>query len=132
MTKAKPSDRPKLANLRPGIALLDTAKATPLTGGTGEDRSWRADKRGSTERLYTYKWQQASKGFLRQHPLCQCPDCRDGLVRVRPATVVDHHIPHRGDYATFWDRSNWTAMAKACHDLKTQAETREAMRGQTP
>ena len=119
-TSRKASDRPKLVSLKPSVGLLNTAKTSALTGNTGEDRSWRADKQGSTARLYTYRWQQASKGFLREHPLCQCPACQEGAVRVRPATVVDHHIPHRGDYATFWDRSNWTAMAAECHNLKTR------------
>ena len=38
---------------------------------------------------------------------------------MRAASVVDHKQPHRGDYAKFWERSNWQAMAKECHDLKT-------------
>jgi 5-methylcytosine-specific restriction protein A len=33
--------------------------------------------------------------------------------------VVDHRVPHRGDDHLFWDRSNWQAMSKPCHDEKT-------------
>jgi 5-methylcytosine-specific restriction protein A len=33
--------------------------------------------------------------------------------------VVDHRIPHRNDPVLFWDRTNWCAMAKECHDRKT-------------
>lgn len=124
MTSRSRSDRPKLVNLRPTIGLLDTTQGTPLKGETGDDRSWRADKTSSTDRLYTYRWQKASKAFLQAHPLCQCPDCREGLIRVRPATLVDHIIPHRGDFATFWDRKNWQAMATDCHNKKTREETR--------
>ena len=78
---------------------------------------------GSTARGYTYRWQQASKAFLRDHPLCECEDCQAGEKRLTVATVVDHHIPHRGDERLFWDRANWRAMAKPCHDAKTQRET---------
>jgi 5-methylcytosine-specific restriction protein A len=36
---------------------------------------------------------------------------------------VDHRVPHRrGDLALFWDRTNWCAMSKPCHDAKTARE----------
>ena len=38
------------------------------------------------------------------------------------ATVVDHVVPHRGDEQLFWDRSNWRALCKRCHDQKTRRE----------
>jgi hypothetical protein len=57
------------------------------------------------------------------HPLCQCEHCDDGRKRVTLATVVDHKVPHRGNQALFWDETNWQAMAKACHDAKTQRES---------
>ena len=80
--------------------------------------------RGSpSKRGYGRRWRVTSKGFLRAHPLCQCPDCDEGRKRVTAATVVDHVIPHRGDMALFWDRHNWQAMAKRCHDRKTWRET---------
>jgi 5-methylcytosine-specific restriction protein A len=74
------------------------------------------------QRGYGYAWQKASKAFLHEHPLCQCEECDEGSKRLRPASVVDHKIPHRGDMQLFWDRSNWQAMAKACHDAKTARE----------
>lgn len=94
-------------------------------------------RRGSsTERGYGYKWQQASAGFLKRHPLCECPECMAGQLRVREATVVDHREPHRlkqamdsGNQAAiakakalFWDKANWQAMHKDCHDKKTARE----------
>ena len=79
-------------------------------------------RESSTARGYGYRWQQASKGFLRSHPLCQCPECREGTVRLLKADVVDHRIPHKGDMTLFWDRNNWQAMAKVCHDKKTARE----------
>lgn len=73
---------------------------------------------GSTARGYSYRWQQESKAFLLEHPLCECDECQR-LNRWRPSATVDHRIPHRGDMALFWDKSNWMAMAKECHDRKT-------------
>jgi 5-methylcytosine-specific restriction protein A len=87
-----------------------------------EKKAHEAQRSSSTQRGYGYRWQQASKGFLRQHPLCQCPECDEGRIRVREATVVDHRIPHRGDMKLFWDRSNWQSMHKDCHDVKTARE----------
>jgi 5-methylcytosine-specific restriction enzyme A len=74
------------------------------------------------QKLYGYRWRQASKAFLSQHPLCQCDDCKEGELRITPSDVVDHHEPHRGDFELFWDQGNWRAMAKACHDRKTALE----------
>lgn len=89
---------------------------------------------GSERSPYGYKWQQASRAFLACHPLCQCPQCAEGRIRVRAASVVDHRVPHRlvealksGDaiaIATaqklFWDHKNWQSMAKDCHDSYKQ------------
>lgn len=73
-----------------------------------------ADRRG-----YNAAWRKASKQFLAAHPLCG--ECRlNG--RLVKATVVDHVIPHRGDKELFWDRSNWRALCKRCHDRKTRRE----------
>lgn len=38
------------------------------------------------------------------------------------ATIVDHIIPHKGNMELFWDRDNWQAMSKECHDKKTARE----------
>lgn len=80
------------------------------------------DRRGSsTERGYGYKWQQVSKAFLKAHPICECADCKASSVLL-PSTVVDHITPHKGDMKLFWQRDNWQAMNKKCHDKKTAKE----------
>ena len=38
--------------------------------------------------------------------------------------ALDHIIPHRGDRRLFWDRNNWQALCKSCHDSKTMTEDR--------
>ena len=81
--------------------------------------SWRAGKDGANARLYTYRWQRASKAFLQAHPLCQCPACDEGRIRVRASAVVHHIEPHRGDVERFWNRDNWQAMSAACHNEHT-------------
>ena len=65
---------------------------------------------------YGYRWQQQSRAFLRQHPLCMCPHCREGKVRIKPSSVVDHIVPHKGNMKLFWDKHNWQALNKECHD----------------
>ena len=75
----------------------------------------------STERGYGSRWSKYRLVFLRQHPLCECEECREN-GRVTPATVVDHIIPHRGDQVLFWDPTNHQAMSKRCHDRKTARE----------
>nr|WP_244305779.1 HNH endonuclease signature motif containing protein [Paraburkholderia lacunae] len=68
--------------------------------------------------LYGAAWRKARAQFLRANPLCQCNECRQARLLTR-ATVVDHIRPHRGDVNLFWDRTNWQAMSKRCHDRKT-------------
>ena len=87
---------------------------TPIRIDYGHSKS-------ANERGYTYKWQKASRAYLRAHPLCaECQ--RNG--RYVTATVVDHITPHRGDSKLFWDESNWQPLCKNCHDYKTGTEDR--------
>ncbi|MDY2838059.1 MAG: HNH endonuclease [Bilifractor sp.] len=77
------------------------------------------ENRSAAARGYGSRWRRESKKFLQLHPLCQ--EClRHGIAK--PATVVDHIVPHRGDLRLFWDRSNWQALCKKCHDKKTGRE----------
>lgn len=82
-----------------------------------------ADARRNREvrSLYTYRWAQVAKAFLVKHPLCECEECKT-QGRVTAAEVVDHIKPHRGDRELFWNRANWQAMSKRCHDRKTAKE----------
>ena len=74
-----------------------------------------AHKRG-----YGHGWRQARAVFLVEHPMCAY--C-DRMGRVTAATVVDHIIPHKGNADLFWDRDNWQALCKPCHDsVKAQEE----------
>ena len=105
----------------PGCGLLTETGRCPKHAHV-EKREHDARRGTARQRGYSRTWEKASKAFLRAHPLCQCEDCGDGRIRVTPATVVDHRVPHRGDMKLFWDSSNWQSMAKECHDRKTARE----------
>lgn len=79
--------------------------------------------RGSaSSRGYDSRWRKARLYYLQQHPLCR-PCQAKGFLR--PATIVDHITPHKGDVALFWDSDhNWQSICKPCHDLKTWREAR--------
>lgn len=62
------------------------------------------------------RWIESRRLFLGKNPLCV--ECLK-LGKTEPATVVDHVIPHRGDYDRFWDVNNWAALCKQHHDRKT-------------
>lgn len=70
-------------------------------------------------RGYTQEWYEASKAFLAENPLCV--ECLDDDHRT-PSQVTDHRIPHKGDMALFWDRSNWQALCIRHHNIKTSKE----------
>ena len=74
-------------------------------------------KRGSAyQRGYGKKWQRERKLFLVNNPLCI--GCKSKGI-VTASKVVDHIVPHRGDDKLFWNRRNWQALCKPCHDRKT-------------
>ena len=90
----------------------------------------RQDKKRGTahQRGYSSRWREARRLFLQENPLCvEC--LKQGVAT--PATVVDHIIPHRGDWELFWDRNNWQSLCKRHHDAKTAREC-FAKRGRAP
>ena len=72
----------------------------------------------AAQRGYNSRWQRYRAIFLRNNPLCQCDECKQRTVPL-PADVVDHIVPHKGDYELFWNSDNHQAMNKKCHDKKT-------------
>jgi 5-methylcytosine-specific restriction protein A len=84
-------------------------------------RQREARRPSASARGYGGRWRKARAGYLRKHPLCVTCQAEG---RTEPATVVDHIVDHKGDRALFWDRDNWQALCKACHDRKTATENR--------
>lgn len=81
--------------------------------------SWRPAGASSNERGYTWAWRKARAEFLEANPLCvMC----EGLGVIEPARIVDHKIPHRGDQAVFWDRSNWQGLCTNHHSSDKQRD----------
>lgn len=77
----------------------------------------RSDHRASsTDRGYGHRWRKERAVFLAQYPLCVM--CKD-LGKAKAATVVDHIVPHKGNYSRFWDVGNWQALCSECHNKKT-------------
>lgn len=113
--------RPKRPCRQPGCPeLVDGESGYCDKHKRDERKRWDECRGSARERGYTTRWDKARKTFLSHHPLCaECE--REG--RVTAATVVDHIIPHRGDQALFWDKSNWQPLCKPHHDAKTARET---------
>lgn len=68
----------------------------------------------AARRGYDHRWRKARLEFLLMHPIC--------AMCGQPATVVDHIKPHRGDDRLFWDRTNWQALCRTCHNRHKQRE----------
>ena len=70
-------------------------------------------------RLYNKRrWRRRSRQQLREHPLCEM--CmRAG--EIRPASVSDHIVPHRGDEALFWNGA-LQSLCITCHNTQKQRE----------
>lgn len=84
---------------------------------------WRHDK-SSAERGYGTRWRKLREIVLRRDAgICRCAECAR-LGRVRIATEVDHIRP-KAEGGTD-DLSNLRAIAKECHKIKTQAESKRA------
>ena len=71
-------------------------------------------------KLFNYKlriWRNASDQFKKDNPLCA--HC---LIKgiPTPSYATDHikPIPHHDP----WDRSNWQALCRKCHSIKTKMD----------
>lgn len=107
----------------------------PASVRRAQSRQYEQQRGSSTQRGYDYRWQKASKLYLKSHPYCVHCEARGHIERGSKSNplCVDHVIPHRGDYALFWDQDNWQSLCKYHHDRKTVQEDggfgRHAYRG---
>ena len=73
----------------------------------------------------TTRWRSSARflrnrsAFLSRHPLCV--ECKH-QGRTEAATVLDHVIPHKGNYNLFWNQSNWQGLCDRHHNIKTASE----------
>ena len=91
--------------------------ASSIVRGSQHDRG--TAKRG--ERGYGRRWQKARWRYLMANPWCVA---HQRVGRTVPATDVDHIKPHRGNYALFWDETNWQSLCHECHSRKTASGDR--------
>lgn len=82
---------------------------------------------GAYERGYDKKWIRAADSFRWRNPYCV--GCAAVYGVKRPATVVDHIVPHKGDQRLFWDPSNWQSSCNWHHSsIKRELERRYFLR----
>lgn len=62
----------------------------------------------ANDRGYDSKWSKARRAFLDKHPDC--------VMCGKPAVVVDHIKPHKGDRALFWNSRNWQPLCTHHHN----------------
>lgn len=77
------------------------------------------EQRPGRQWMHSTRWRKARVAFLSEHPLCV--ECIK-VGRVTPATVVDHKIPHNGNYELFWKSENWQGLCSEHHSRKTASE----------
>jgi 5-methylcytosine-specific restriction endonuclease McrA len=98
----------------------------PHTTGAKCERALQADRERKArfdakrptarQRGYTAEWTTAAKAFLAVYSSCR----RCG----RPATLVDHIEPHKGNQVLFWKRANWQPLCVPCHSSAKQSQER--------
>ena len=85
---------------------------------------WRKKRGTRSENKYrdwysTDVWRRLRASHLASEPLCR--ECAKADI-ITPATVVDHIIPHCGDWEGFTDPDNLQSLCVSCHNRKTARE----------
>ena len=64
------------------------------------------------------RWKKVRRRQLAKEPICVM--CKaEGFIK--PATVCDHVIEHKGDPILFWDEENLQSLCKRHHDSDKQS-----------
>lgn len=102
----------KITMLKPRLGTASTTKLQTVSAP-----AWDGAK--SSTRLYGRRWREEREVYLQMYPFCvRCKE--QGIPTL--ATDLDHKIPHRGDMALFWDKTNWQGLCKPHHSQKTAKE----------
>lgn len=102
---------------KPGCPGLTTDPSGYCPAHKKESTPTESTRPSSTARGYNYRWQKASKRFLREHPLCvECE--KHGRVEV--ATEVHHINPLTKGGSN--NPENLMALCKSCHSKITAEE----------
>jgi 5-methylcytosine-specific restriction protein A len=76
--------------------------------------------------LLLFSQETAAGRFLAAHPIYRV----EPWDIARPAYVVDHIIPHKGNQELFWAEWNWQPLTKRGHDRKTAKEQARGQRSE--
>ena len=71
---------------------------------------------------YGRQWRKARAQYFSDPAHVLCVTCQVA-GKVVLAEELDHIVPHRGDQALFWDRTNWQGLCRTHHAEKTARET---------
>ena len=117
----------KLKTLKPLVAVMKPRLG--YTIGNEKERSQHRDQTQAWRAWYkTSRWQKLRWSILTRD-LFTCQMCgvmlregrsEKGASGLRPA-VCDHLIPHKGDEALFFSKSNLWAVCDSCHDGPCQS-----------
>lgn len=114
------ANRPKKPCARPGCpALVESGERYCDKHRSDARRQQDSIRQSASKRGYDRRWRAYREFYLQAHPLCS--HCYSRGI-ITPATIVDHIIPHSGDYDLFWDSENHHPLCKQCHDIKTASE----------
>src|SRR5687768_4693383 len=106
----------------PGVSVMPTRPPKAYSNGRRpKPREPRPRKRGPGPHQHLYdspEWNRLRKEYRALHPRCEC-EYHAGKPDAPRSECVDHLIPHRGDRAKFFDRSNLRALSWSCHSAKT-------------
>lgn len=85
-----------------------------------ERKKYDNDRGTAHSRGYNYRWQQYSKQYRINHPLCVMCE-KEGKLTL--AECVDHIEAVDGpDDPLFWDENNHQSLCNVCHNVKSEAE----------
>jgi len=83
----------------------------------------------STQRGYTYRWQQYCKTYRVVHPLCQgyAKDETGNTLHAEGCGWATEHVDHiqaitGPDDPLFWEPTNHAGRSHSCHSVKTIRE----------
>lgn len=65
------------------------------------------------------RWKKRRKRYLSKNPWCA--ECLKNK-RLTYAEILDHIIPHKGDWDLFINPDNLQGLCAKCHGLKSQKE----------
>lgn len=87
----------------------------PRPQQTRQEQNREADRRrgSARERGYSPAWDKASRGHIRNDPLCRY--CLL-IGRRTPANLTDHLYPHRAYDGVFWVKTYWVSSCDDCHN----------------